>query len=59
MSDALNLPQMITLPEASKKCGIPYCSLRKMVLEGILPHRKIGNRVYVNAAELKEVLKTH
>ena len=53
-------PVLLTLQQGSAHSGIPYTSLRKLVLEGYLPRVQLGGskRTWVKRADLDRLIAT-
>ena len=51
-------PVLLTLQQAAAETGVPYTSVRKLVLEGHLPRVQLGNsrRTWVKRADLERLI---
>ena len=49
-------PMMLPLREASRRCGLPYSCLLRMVHEGRVPCIESGRRYYINYRTLCRIL---
>jgi hypothetical protein len=51
--------QLLTLQRASQETGVPYTSLRKLVLEGHLPRVLLGDsrRFWVKRTDLERLIE--
>lgn len=52
----IDYPEMITIREASKRTGLSYDAIRKMVLRGEIVHIKVGKKFLINAGKLAAYL---
>jgi excisionase family DNA binding protein len=52
-------PLLLTLQEAAAYTGVPYTSLRKLVLAGHLPHVQLGDakRTWVKRADVDQLIE--
>ena len=51
-------PKLVTLQQGANESGVPYTSLRDLVLQGHLPHVHLGNsrRIWVKRADLDRLI---
>lgn len=58
MAKANDEPTLTTLQDAAEKTGVPYTSLRDLVLQGHLPTVKLGNsrRIWIKNADLDRLI---
>lgn len=49
------LTKLVTLQQASKETGVPYTTLRDLVLRGLLPCVRLGDtrRLWIKARDLE------
>jgi len=52
------LPLLIPVPEAAKLIGISRAAAYRFASAGDLPTKKLGRRVYVVSAKLREFIET-
>lgn len=52
------LPLLIPVPEAAKLIGISRAAAYRFASAGELPTRRLGRRVYVVSARLREFIET-
>jgi len=52
------LPLLIPVPEAAKLIGISRAAAYRFASAGELPTKKLGRRVYVVSAKLREFIET-
>jgi excisionase family DNA binding protein len=52
------LPLLIPVPEAAKLIGISRAAAYRFASAGDLPTRRLGRRVYVVSAKLREFIET-
>jgi len=52
------LPLLIPVPEAAKLIGISRAAAYRFASAGELPTRRLGRRVYVVSAKLREFIET-
>jgi hypothetical protein len=52
------VPVLLSLPAFARKIGLSYPLVTRMVKEGQLPVRKIGNRSWIIFEEALEALRT-
>jgi excisionase family DNA binding protein len=52
-------PVLVTLQQAADYSGVPYTSIRKLVLEGHLPRVQLGDskRTWVKRADLERLIE--
>lgn len=57
-SEAGRKPILLTLQQAAAETGVPYTSVRKLVLEGHLPRVQLGDskRTWVKRADLEHLI---
>jgi excisionase family DNA binding protein len=53
-----NLPLLITVPKAAELLGISRAAAYRFATAGDLPTRRLGRRIYVVAARLREFIET-
>jgi predicted DNA-binding transcriptional regulator AlpA len=53
-----NLPLLIPVPQAAKLIGISRAAAYRFASTGDLPVRRLGRRVYVVSAKLREFIET-
>ena len=41
-------PEMVSLKEASARCGMNYYAIRRLCLDGVVAHIRVGSRYYIN-----------
>lgn len=51
-----NLPLLLAVPRAAKLLGISRASAYRLVDSGELPVRRLGGRVYIVTARLRDVV---
>lgn len=56
--ETMNIPQMVSIREASDKTGVSYDALRKMCLNNQIVYIKAGNKFLINFGKLVEYLNT-
>jgi excisionase family DNA binding protein len=52
------LPLLIAVPEAAKLLGISRAAAYRYASSGELPAKRLGRRVYVVSAKLREFIRT-
>ena len=52
-----SLPALLTVPRAAKLLGISRASAYRYAASGDLPVRKLGGRVYIVTARLRELVE--
>ena len=52
------LPLLIPVPEAAKLIGISRAAAYRLASSGDLPAKRLGRRVYVVSARLREFIET-
>ncbi len=52
------LPLLIAVPEAAKLLGISRTAAYRFASSGELPAKRLGRRVYVISAKLREFIRT-
>ena len=52
------LPLLITVPQAAKLLGISRAAAYRFASAGDLPTKRLGRRVYVVSAKLREFIET-
>lgn len=52
-------PLLLTLQEAERLSGVPYTSLRALVLDGVLPRVMLGDmrRIRIKRADLEALIE--
>ena len=55
---SVDLSQLLTIPEASKRTPLTEGQLRGWIDRNYLPHVRWGGRIYVKAEDLKRVFKS-
>lgn len=57
-TEAGRKPVLVTLQQGSAHSGVPYTSLRKLVLDGHLPRVRLGDskRTFVKLADLDRLI---
>lgn len=55
---AAGRPILLTLQQAARETGVPYTSVRKLVLDGHLPRVQLGEskRTWVKRADLERLI---
>jgi excisionase family DNA binding protein len=53
-----SLPLLIAVPEAAKLLGISRAAAYRFARAGDLPTKRLGRRVYVVTAQLREFIET-
>lgn len=48
----IEIPEMMTIREASYRVGLPYSTIRRLCLEQRISHIKIGKKFMVNFTDL-------
>ena len=56
-SELDGLPVFITVPHAARLLGIKRASAYRLAASGELPTKRLGGRVYVVTARLKELVR--
>ena len=51
-------PEMISIKEVSRRCGLSYDILRKWCLSGKIVHIRVGKKILINWGKLCEYLDT-
>jgi len=56
---AKRLPTLCTLQQGAAETGVPYTSLRKLVLDGHLPRVQLGDsrRTWIKRADLQRLIE--
>jgi excisionase family DNA binding protein len=54
----IGLPLLIPVPQAAKLIGISRAAAYRFVSAGDLPAKRLGRRVYVVSARLREFIET-
>lgn len=52
----IEYPEMVTMRELSKRTGLSYDAIRKMLLRGEVVYIKVGKKFLVNAGKFVEYL---
>ncbi|TPG28080.1 helix-turn-helix domain-containing protein [Mycolicibacterium hodleri] len=50
------LPLLLPVPQAAKLLGISRASAYRLAATGELPSRRLGGRIYIVTAELREIV---
>lgn len=56
--ETMNVPQMVTIRQASERTGVSYDALRKMCLNNQIVYIKAGSKFLINFGKLVEYLNT-
>ncbi len=56
--ETMNIPQMVTIRQASERTGVSYDALRKMCLNNQIVYIKAGSKFLINFGKLVEYLNT-
>ena len=50
------IPEMVTIPECSKRTGVSYDWIRKLCLQGRIVYIRAGNKYLINFGKFVEYL---
>ncbi len=56
--ETMNIPQMVTIRQASERTGVSYDAIRKMCLNNQIVYIKAGNKFLINFGKLVDYLNT-